>query len=125
MQSIAVRPAVASHVEVTDDRLIVTLTDGRTLLVPVSWYPRLAGGAPHEHAQWELIGGGTGIHWPLLDEDICVQHLLDGRRSEEGEASLAHWRVWVADRRRADAGGESRPPYSAEIVRPGHPHQPH
>ena len=83
--------ALAQNVRVTNDALIVDLVDGRTLSVPVSWYPRLAHGMPAEQAQWELIGRGHGIHWPKLDEDIAVDDLLAGRRSGETQASLKHW----------------------------------
>jgi hypothetical protein len=81
----------AQDVRVTNDTLIVDLVDGRTLSVPVSWYPRLAHGAPAEQADWELIGRGHGIHWPKLDEDIAVEDLLAGRRSGESQASLKRW----------------------------------
>ena len=85
------RPALALEVRVTDDTLAVDLADGRTLSVPVSWYPRLAHGSPADRAQWRLIGHGEGIHWPLLDEDISVEGLLAGRRSGEAQASLQRW----------------------------------
>jgi hypothetical protein len=65
--------------------------DGRTLTVPLAWYPRLAHGRPEERANWRLIGRGEGIHWPDLDEDISVDGLLAGRRSGESQASLARW----------------------------------
>ena len=83
--------ALAQDVKVTTDTLIVDLTDGRTLSVPVSWYPRLAHGTPAEQAEWELVGRGHGIHWPKLDEDIAVEDLLAGRRSGESPASLKRW----------------------------------
>lgn len=83
--------ALAQDVRVTNDTLIVDLTDGRTLSVPVSWYPRLAHGTPTEQAEWQLIGRGHGIHWPKLDEDIAVDDLLAGRRSGESPASLKRW----------------------------------
>ncbi|MBI2072769.1 MAG: DUF2442 domain-containing protein [Gemmatimonadetes bacterium] len=83
--------ALAQNVRVTNDTLIVDLVDGRTVSVPVRWYPRLAHGTPAEQAQWELIGRGHGIHWPTLDEDIAVEDLLAGRRSGETQASLKRW----------------------------------
>jgi len=86
-----VRQAFAQKVRVTDDTLIVDLVDGRTLSVPVAWYPRLAHGTPAERSQWELLGRGHGIHWPALDEDIAVEDLLAGRRSGESQASLQRW----------------------------------
>ena len=85
------RNAVAHDVTVTEKALTIDLVDGRSLSVPLSWYPRLAHGTPPEWAKWELIGGGTGIHWPDLDEDICVAYLLEGRRSHESPRSIARW----------------------------------
>lgn len=86
-----IRPALATAVRVTDESVILDLTDGRTLCVPVLWYPRLAHGSVAERANWRLIGSGEGIHWPDLDEDIRIEDLLDGRRSCESEASVARW----------------------------------
>ncbi len=83
--------ALAQKVRVTDDTLIVDLIDGRTLSVPLAWYPRLAHGTARERSQWELIGRGHGIHWSSLDEDIAVENLLAGRRSGESHASLQRW----------------------------------
>jgi len=77
--------------------LIVELHDGRTISVPVEWYPRLAHGSAHERQQWELIGPGIGIHWPALDEDISVEGLLQGLPSGESAASFKRW---LAARRR-------------------------
>ena len=81
----------AQRVEITEDALVVELVDGRTLTVPLAWYPRLAHGRPAERANWRLIGRGEGIHWPDLDEDISVEGLLAGRRSGESQASLTRW----------------------------------
>lgn len=78
------------------DALVVELVDGRTITVPLPWYPRLAYGTEPERADWRLIGAGEGIHWPDLDEDISVEHLLSGARSGESERSL---RRWVESRR--------------------------
>lgn len=89
--SIDLKSALAQSLQVTADTLHVELADGRTLAVPVTWYPRLAHGTPAERAQWELIGHGHGIHWPQLDEDISVEDLLAGRRSSETQASLQRW----------------------------------
>ena len=84
--------AVAKDVRVTDQVLTVSLRDGRSVSVPIEWYPRLAAGRPSERRHWELIGPGIGIHWPDLDEDISVEGLLLGRRSGESAASLQRWR---------------------------------
>ena len=89
--AIEVRPALAQHVRVTDDALIVDLADGRTLTVPLAWYPRLAYGNRAERSKWRLIGRGHGIHWPALDEDISVEGLLAGQPSGESQSSLAKW----------------------------------
>jgi hypothetical protein len=83
--------ALAQQVSVTDDALIVDLVDGRTVSVPIAWYPRLAHGSPSERGHWRLIGRGEGIHWPDLDEDISVVGLLAGRPSGETQSSLRRW----------------------------------
>ncbi len=85
------RLALAQQVSVTDDALIVDLVDGRTVSVPLSWYPRLAYGNPAERSKWRLIGRGEGIHWPDLDEDISVSGLLAGCPSGESQDSLRRW----------------------------------
>ena len=85
------RTPLAQHVTVTDEALVVDLLDGRTVSVPLSWYPRLVHGTPTERAHWRLIGRGEGIHWPDLDEDINVPGLLAGRPSGETQTSLRSW----------------------------------
>jgi hypothetical protein len=85
------RPAVIQAVMVTDESLTVDLADGRTLAVPLAWYPRLRHGSPGERANWRLIGRGEGVHWPELDEDISVHGLLAGRPSGESQESLRRW----------------------------------
>ena len=79
------------RIAASDDALIVDLADGRTITVPLAWFPRLAHGTPAERGNWHLIGRGAGIHWPDLDEDISVESLLAGRRSGETQASLRRW----------------------------------
>jgi hypothetical protein len=86
-----VRDAVAQGVTVSDEALSVDLADGRTITVPLIWFPRLAYGTQAERANWRFIGGGVGIHWPDLDEDISVTSLLAGRRSGEIPESLRRW----------------------------------
>ena len=81
----------AVDVKVTDDALTVQLEDGRTLAVPLVWYPRLLHGTKRERARWRFIGRGVGIHWPSLDEDISIDGLLAGRRSGESQHSLKRW----------------------------------
>ena len=78
-------------VQVTDDTLTVNLADGRTVSVPVEWYPRLVHGTPQERKNWRLIGRGAGIHWPDLDEDISLENLLLGKPSGESQESLQRW----------------------------------
>jgi hypothetical protein len=82
---------LAMKVTVTDDSLSVDLSDGRTILVPLEWYPRLAHGTKKERKTWRLIAGGQGIHWPELDEDISVANLLCGQPSAESQNSLKKW----------------------------------
>jgi hypothetical protein len=83
--------ASANYVVVSDSILSVSLNDGRTITVPLEWYPRLLAGTPAERNRWELSGQGTGIHWPDLDEDISVDGLISGRRSMETEKSFQRW----------------------------------
>ena len=82
---------LARHVRVHEERLTVDLQDGRTITVPIVWYPRLSYATPAERDNWTIIAGGEGIHWPDLDEDLSVDGLLNGRPSGEGPASLKRW----------------------------------
>jgi len=75
----------------SEDAMIVNLDDGRTVSVPITWYPRLLAGTQAERLRFEFIGDGEGIHWPDLDEDISIEGILAGRRSAESSASLARW----------------------------------
>ncbi|QEM83317.2 DUF2442 domain-containing protein [Halomonas binhaiensis] len=68
-------------VTVDDKRLIVDLMDGRTIAVPLAWYPRLANATPEQRNNWELAGGGYAIHWPDIDEDLSTEGLLQGRKA--------------------------------------------
>jgi len=81
----------ATDVHLTDEQLIISLADGRTLTVPLSWYPRLQHATPSERNNWLLLGDGYAIEWPDLDEHIGVEGLLAGRRSGESEPSLQRW----------------------------------
>ena len=85
------RSVAATQVAVTDDTLTVELSDGRSISVPLAWYPRLLKGAAEERSRWRLIGQGQGIHWPDLDENISVENLLVGRPSAESQHSLKKW----------------------------------
>jgi hypothetical protein len=82
---------MARSVSVTEDDLVVALSDGRTLSVPLAWYPRLLHGTPEERNNWRMIGAGVGIHWPDLDEDISIAGLIAGRPSGESQRSLNRW----------------------------------
>jgi len=99
-----VQVAIAQRVSVTEDALIVDLTDGRTLSVPLAWYPRLWHGTTEERSNWRLIGRGEGIHWPDLDEDISVENLIFGRTSGESQRSFQGWLF----RRSSRAGPEPK-----------------
>lgn len=83
--------AYAQDVTVAEDTLTVELSDGRSISVPLAWYPRLVHGTPKERANWRLIGQGTGIHWSALDEDVSVENLLAGQASGESQRSFKRW----------------------------------
>jgi len=80
-----------TNVLVTDDTLAVDLEDGRTISVPLSWYPRLVYGTAEERAHFQISGAGYGIHWPDLDEDIGIEGLMLGKKSTESPASFERW----------------------------------
>jgi hypothetical protein len=82
---------LAQGFRLAGDAMIVELDDGRTLTVPLAWYPRLAHATVAERGRWKLIGRGEGIHWPDLDEDLGIEGLLAGRRSGESQESLNRW----------------------------------
>ncbi len=81
----------AEKVTLTEDTLSVDLIDGRTISVPLEWFPRLVHAAPKERDNWRLIGKGHGIHWVDIDEDISVEGLLAGRPSGESRQSFKKW----------------------------------
>ena len=114
--SLATETATAKNVKITADTLIVELRDGRTVSVPISWYPRLSEGTPGERRRWDLIGPGIGIHWPALDEDISVEALLAGLASNESAASLRRWRA----ARRRPANRRMEPTRSGSKKRAAH-----
>jgi hypothetical protein len=78
-------------VTVTDDTVSVDLEDGRTIAVPIGWYPRLAHGTSAERASVQISGAGYGLHWPDLDEDIGIEGLLVGKQSTESAVSFERW----------------------------------
>jgi hypothetical protein len=114
MSSLATESQVprAHHIVVTDDTLTVELTDGRTLSVPLTWFPRLWHGTSEERSHWCLLGEGRGIHWPDLDEDLSVEGLLLGRRSGESQCSLKRW---LEARQSAKTPPSMNPPTSSPL----------
>ena len=82
---------IAINVTVTENDLTVDLTDGRRIIVPLAWYPRLMCGSPAERKNWQLLGDGYAIEFPDLDEHIGVEGLLAGRKSGESQKSLERW----------------------------------
>ena len=89
--AIELRMVSAQNVQVTEDALIVDLSDGRTVSVPLAWFPRLLHGTPEERNTWRFIAEGEGIHWPDLDEDISVENLILGKPSGESQKSFKKW----------------------------------
>jgi uncharacterized protein DUF2442 len=85
------RTPSAIRARILDDTVIVDLRDGRTVTVPLAWYPRLLHGTARERRNWRLIGGGAGIHWADLDEDLSVESILAGKPSAESRASFDKW----------------------------------
>jgi len=73
-------------VRLTDDALTVDLVDGRAITVPLTWYPRLLTATPEQRANWKVVGGGFGIHWPDLDEDLSTEGLLHGAPAPRARA---------------------------------------
>jgi hypothetical protein len=86
-------PTVLAVVDVAirEEKLIVTLDDGRSISVPLEWYSRLLHASPKERKNWHLLGDGYAIEWPDLDEHIGIEGLLAGRRSGESRKSFARW----------------------------------
>lgn len=76
-------------VRVTEDSISVDLFDGRTITVPLAWYPRLLHAAPEQRSNWRIAGAGYGINWPDLDEDLTTQGLLQGARAPRRKAEAA------------------------------------
>lgn len=81
----------AVDVHITEDTLSVDFVDGRSIAVPLGWYPRLEYASPQERKRWRLIGNGLGIHWEDLDEDISVEGLVAGKPSGESQTSFKRW----------------------------------
>ena len=82
---------LAKGLRISTDTLTVALSDGRSISVPVVWFPRLSHATGPERGRWRLIGHGEGIHWEDLDEDISVEGLLAGTPSGESDLSFEDW----------------------------------
>ncbi|MBI4459761.1 MAG: DUF2442 domain-containing protein [Acidobacteria bacterium] len=88
---VEVQEARARSAHVSEEALEVELLDGRTIIVPLVWFPRLWHATPEEHNHFEIFGDGAYLHWPDLDEDLTVAGLLAGRPSAESAQSLKKW----------------------------------
>ena len=111
--SLKMQAVNALRVTLSEDSLAVDLSDGRTVSVPLVWYPRLLHGNAKERNNWRLIAGGEGIHWPDLDEDLSVEGIILGRASGESQASLKGWlknRLAPARRHRVPRSKSNRQP---------------
>ena len=91
ISKIEIEVPTAENLTVTEDTLIVDLSDGRTISVPLAWYPRLTYASQSEQNNWRLIGKGYGIHWEDIDEDISIEGLLAGKPSGESQTSFKKW----------------------------------
>ncbi|MFQ3168918.1 MAG: hypothetical protein ACI8QI_001474 [Limisphaerales bacterium] len=89
--TVEIQDSSAQAVRLGGDTLSLELTDGRSVSVPLDWYPRLLHATPEERGNWRLLGQGRGIHWPDLDEDISVEGVLLGKPSGESQASFQKW----------------------------------
>lgn len=103
ISAVEIEIPLAKSVDVTEDTLRVDLSDGRTISVPLAWYPRLLHATAKERRNWRLIAKGRGIHWTAIDEDIGVEGLLAGRPSGESQSSFKKWLASRASRIAAHA----------------------
>jgi hypothetical protein len=108
ISAIEIGVPLAQTVTVTDDTLRVDLSDGRSISVPLGWFPRLQHASPTERKHWRLIGKGTGIHWEDIDEDISVEGLLAGRPSGESQPSFKYWLAARSSRRPKRSNGHTK-----------------
>jgi hypothetical protein len=104
MSTLTRHPAQARSVSVNSQQIAVGLRDGRTIIVPLVWYPRLVHGTMRERKNWRLLGQGEGIHWPDLDEDVSVDNLLTGQPSGESQRSFQRWLDARAQRKTRKSG---------------------
>lgn len=91
ISAVEIEVPYAEGITVKEDTLSIDLSDGRTILVPLTWFPRLLYARPEERNNWRLIGKGHGIHWEDIDEDISVEGLLAGKPSGESQDSFKKW----------------------------------
>jgi hypothetical protein len=98
--AVEIRVPEALNVSLTDDTLSVDLSDGRSISIPIAWFPRLLHSTEQERNNWRLIGKGRGIHWEDIDEDMSVEGLLAGTPSGESQESF---RKWLATRSETDS----------------------
>jgi len=89
--AVEVQEPRGKSVKINEDEVMVDLVDGRTITVPLVWYPRLWHGSPQERNHFEIFADGAYIHWPDLDEDLTVAGMLAGQRSGESPQSLKKW----------------------------------
>jgi len=109
ISAVEIAVPTAENVTVTDDTLSVDLSDGRTISVPLVWFPRLVHATPEERDNWRLIGRGHGIHWEDIDEDISAEGLLAGKPSGETQASFKKWLERRATRLIRRSRGRGKP----------------
>ena len=88
---VEIKLPAALGVATTEDTLTVDLSDGRTVSVPLAWYPRLLHANAKERGDWRVIGQGHGLHWESIDEDVSVENLLAGHPSGESQQSFERW----------------------------------
>lgn len=108
ISAIEIDVPLAQTVTVTNDTLSVDLSDGRSISVPLAWFPRLQHASPVERKRWRLIGKGTGVHWEDLDEDINVEGLLAGRPSGESQPSFKRWLAARSPHRPKRSNGQAK-----------------
>jgi hypothetical protein len=92
--TVQINESLIIDVKISEEVLTASLSDGRVIKVPISWYPRLSHALPRHRNVWELIGRGHGIHWPELDIDISVENILLGQSSGESGRSFKKWKQW-------------------------------
>jgi len=108
ISAVEIEVPLAQKVMVTDYTLSVDLSDGRSISVPLAWFPRLQHASSAERKRWHLIGKGTGVHWEDIDEDISVEGLLAGQPSGESQLSFKRWLGTHSPRRPKRSSGHRK-----------------